>query len=276
MKQERIDCAMLMTPSTQGWAGHWLGHYAKGRMCIHALDMHEATDAAGLDALLAWLGLELSAYDVCLLPVCADNLSWTRTLLGQARVRLRMPLIAMTSGLKAVAIHDLLACGVADFIREPGCNEECSTRIANVLSRARSAQLEALSRSLAGKTQAATPPAASVVAEPPAVYADPALGSSVQNGLLRLGGEALEACAAATAVRCAMCDEPFQRAKRRVVNGFERAYLSASLGRHAGNIAQAAKAAQKHRRAYWQLVRKHCIDIAQYREPEQTPQERGG
>jgi len=51
--------------------------------------------------------------------------------------------------------------------------------------------------------------------------------------------------------------EPFQAAKDRVVAQFERTYLQTVLFVHGGNITQAAQAAGKHRRAFWQLLQKH-------------------
>ena len=51
--------------------------------------------------------------------------------------------------------------------------------------------------------------------------------------------------------------EPFARAKARVVGEFEREYLRRALSHHGGNVAQAARASSKHRRAFWALMRKH-------------------
>src|SRR5690606_11202835 len=59
---------------------------------------------------------------------------------------------------------------------------------------------------------------------------------------------------------------PFRQAKAQVVGRFERAYPRGALARHGGNVAQAARAACKHRRAFWALMRKHGIDARPYRE----------
>jgi len=58
----------------------------------------------------------------------------------------------------------------------------------------------------------------------------------------------------------------FQEAKRRVVADFERRYLERLLACHSGNIAGAARAAKKHRRAFWELLRKHSISAETFRE----------
>ncbi|HUI06074.1 MAG TPA: sigma-54 dependent transcriptional regulator [Verrucomicrobiae bacterium] len=54
--------------------------------------------------------------------------------------------------------------------------------------------------------------------------------------------------------------EAFRQIKARVVAQFERAYIQSLLVAHRGNITQAAQAAQKNRRAFFQLMRKHRID----------------
>ena len=55
--------------------------------------------------------------------------------------------------------------------------------------------------------------------------------------------------------------EPFQTAKDQIVAQFEQTYLKNILLTHGGNITKAAEAAGKNRRAFWQLLRKHGIDV---------------
>ncbi len=61
-------------------------------------------------------------------------------------------------------------------------------------------------------------------------------------------------------------DESFQEAKAKVVSAFEQRYLNALLQTHHGNISRAARAANKNRRAFWELLRKHEISAAPYKE----------
>jgi DNA-binding NtrC family response regulator len=53
--------------------------------------------------------------------------------------------------------------------------------------------------------------------------------------------------------------ENFQAAKRRLVATFERQYLEALLKTHHGNIAAAARASGKHRRAFFELMRRNGL-----------------
>ncbi len=54
-------------------------------------------------------------------------------------------------------------------------------------------------------------------------------------------------------------DQPFQEAKRQVVEAFEKRYLEDALRRANGNIAAAARASGKHRRAFFELMRRRGL-----------------
>jgi len=55
--------------------------------------------------------------------------------------------------------------------------------------------------------------------------------------------------------------ESFQGAKDRIIAEFEKSYIERTLLMNHGNISRAARAAQKSRRAFWELIRKHQIDV---------------
>ena len=57
----------------------------------------------------------------------------------------------------------------------------------------------------------------------------------------------------------------FREAKAMVVEQFEREYINKLLLAYGGNISQAAKAAQKNRRAFWELIRKHGIEVDHFK-----------
>ena len=66
---------------------------------------------------------------------------------------------------------------------------------------------------------------------------------------------------AAAAAAAAAGRDSFKDAKARTVAEFEKQYLSELLVSHDGNITRAAQAAKKNRRAFWQLLRKHHINV---------------
>jgi DNA-binding NtrC family response regulator len=61
------------------------------------------------------------------------------------------------------------------------------------------------------------------------------------------------------------CKMSFKEAKANVVNEFERSYIERLLLSYKGNITRAAQAAKKNRRAFWQLIHKHQIDVQTFK-----------
>jgi DNA-binding NtrC family response regulator len=60
----------------------------------------------------------------------------------------------------------------------------------------------------------------------------------------------------------------FRDEKNNLVSHFERTYITQALIKHSGNIAMAARASNKHRRAFWALMRKHDIAADLYRDSD--------
>jgi two-component system, NtrC family, response regulator GlrR len=59
--------------------------------------------------------------------------------------------------------------------------------------------------------------------------------------------------------------ESLKTAKSKAIAQFEKNYIQGLLMSHQGNISRAAKEAQKNRRAFWQLMRKHQIDAQAFK-----------
>ncbi|MGP1614348.1 MAG: hypothetical protein ACTS5Y_04720 [Pollutimonas bauzanensis] len=197
--------------------------------------------------------MRLRRFDACLLPVAEQNLAWARRALSASRGVLHTPLLALAHQLKAAALDDLYALGLADFIRAPACPHELRARIEHLLDDRRY-HVAVAARGRVGESA-------------PRYQGAP--GADTQEAIcaniLDRSGQELDAYAAASASRCATSKESFRAAKSKVIERFERAYITAALGRHSGNIAMAARAAQKHRRAFWALMRKHEIDATPFR-----------
>ncbi len=255
--RETLDCAVLMTPGHEAWVQDWAGRQndQQGRLRLYPQALSELAPGAPDTRLLARARLALRRFDGCLVPVAPASLSWVRTVLANAGSEPRTPLVALVFDITAPAILDLLALGAADFIRAPACPDELRARLLRLRRAARPAAAPAPSG-----TQGGAAGALYALREPVAPY-------GARTGTRRAATRArLEsALAALHAQEAAQADEPFRQAKARVVEGFEREYLRRALSRHAGNVAQAARAASKHRRAFWALMRKHRIDAAPYR-----------
>lgn len=251
--RERLDCAVLLTRCTQEWVEPILGRHAGGRLHLHGFETLIDTTAAGAHTALTAASMGLRRYDVCLLPVRPSTVSWARTALSHAMPGLQTPVMGLVRDLTATGLHDLYELGVADFLRDPFCSHEARIRIERLLDGYRIAPTDAPVRHLADSA-----------AESTSYEADVDLAEVCRN-ILNHDGRELEAYAAAAASRCATAHDSFRDAKSKVVERFERAYITAALGRHGGNIAMAARSAQKHRRAFWALMRKHKIDAEPFR-----------
>jgi DNA-binding NtrC family response regulator len=269
------------------------------RVRLHAVPLDEgalvvaanglATAYAGAPAAaqsLARLAMSLRRFDACLLPVTPETLGWTRTALSCARQDLHTPLIGLARGLKAAAVEDLLTLGMRDFVRDPFCPEELRVRVDRVASgrpvrteagepQGREPRCEQRADEFTGaeRTTALHEPAAlftryGATADTPSAATGPALEVRGLPGdsRPRVSREAIDSSLLTIqAAPRIHPDEPFRVAKSRVVDSFERDYVRTALSRHAGNVARAARASSKHRRAFWALMRKHRIEAAPYR-----------
>lgn len=59
--------------------------------------------------------------------------------------------------------------------------------------------------------------------------------------------------------------QSLRHAKANLIEKFEKTYIQGLLAAHDGNITRAAQAAQKNRRAFWQLIRRHHIDVQRFK-----------
>ncbi|MCQ9617524.1 hypothetical protein L1889_13225 [Paenalcaligenes niemegkensis] len=248
---DQMDCALLVLDNNPQWALGYSGSYAQGRLSLQVLNSaHLALPTiASSEQTLRAMAMHLMRFDACILLITHDNLVWARKSLMFAQSILQTPIFALVCNVKAAALNDLLKLGIVDFLRTPICIEELRIRI-QMLKRNRHAAM-ALEEAVGGQYQALNP-------------AFVGAGQSPEEDrlcatILHQNGATLEAYAAAVATRYATSRESFQQAKAVVVARFEQAYIRAALGRSSGNIAMAARSVQKHRRAFWALMRKHDI-----------------
>ena len=89
----------------------------------------------------------------------------------------------------------------------------------------------------------------------------------LQRAVLLASGPALQAVDIELDGVAAAGPEPasFREAKAHAVEVFERHYLDLLMLQNAGNISRAARVAQKNRRAFFELLRRHEIDPTRYR-----------
>jgi DNA-binding NtrC family response regulator len=63
-----------------------------------------------------------------------------------------------------------------------------------------------------------------------------------------------------------LTDLPLKEAKSMIVSGFERIYIDSALQAANGNVAEAARRSGKHRRAFFELMRRYGVQAGSYRE----------
>lgn len=286
--REVLDCGVLLAPGHDGPMRDLVAlHPARQtRVRLHLVSLspvryatagmaaRDAVSGAQTDAdaqadsqeadvqALARLAVALRRYDCCILPVAPSSLAWTRMALQQAGSALSTPVLLLISDVKAPAIEDLLSLGASDFIMQPACLESMRVRLGRLAGAAH------------GRGAARAD-----IREPTTAYREARMELGA-DGAPRLA--ALHARVPQDLVEQTLsgmrrphprpAHESFRIAKARVVDGFERDYIRLALSRHGGNVAQAARACCKHRRAFWALMRKHGIEAAPYR---QAAQERG-
>ena len=271
--REQIDCAVLLSGADrQFWPQLAAGSYLNGRLLLHSVGGEQTDVQIETGSYLRDEAMALRRYDACIVAVTVSSLSWCRRLLSGVQGSRGTPVLAIAHGLKAAAINDLMALGLADFVRSPVCYDEIRARVNQLLMRGvpvRGAGDFVASRSVLTISEPAKHPAAGRGVAPAEVKLALSGGAlseqDICDTILHRTGLELDAYAVATAARSATSKESFRAAKGKVIERFERAYIAAALGRCSGNIAMAARAAQKHRRAFWALMRKYQIDASAYR-----------
>ena len=238
-----VKRAVLLIDQPSQWALSYAGTYKN--LCIQARPFEPFLMGNTVDEGLNQWALGLLHYDLAIVIVSPQNLSWVRRQLHCARRYLRTPILALIKDLQPIAIQDVLDVGATDFIMDYNFQTEIVIRVKLLLQRVQQA-LRNNPKKVATQSQ-------------------PTENSVVTDPLLKETTHSLDAYTAAIATRYAAHEQPFQLAKNSVVQRFEKAYIRAALVRNQGNITRAARTAQKHRRSFWELMRKHNIDAEIYR-----------
>jgi hypothetical protein len=226
--RESIDCAVLVLPAQEGWIRSFIETHdgQLGGISLHAVDLGQ-TDYGGLGRPSA-TSLREAALALRRFDVCLMPV--TPLTLGWTRLALANALGSLQTPVLGLA-REVKAAGLQDLL---GLGMRDFVRD------------PATSDDLRLRVRQCT-------------WARGAGQGGADKAL-----EMMEGDAAVPRARV-MADEPFRAAKARIVTDFERRYLKTMLRHHQGNISKAARAADKNRRAFWQLMRKHEIAAEPYR-----------
>ncbi len=265
--RHHLDCVLLHSHSD--WARDLLAAApSSDRLHLHAMQSPPAPHPDQDYLFLRRSSALLLRFDACLIPIEEATLVSTRRALSAVQGCLPIPVFGLVRRLRAAALTDLLQLGLADYVREPLCLDDLRARINRY--RLHNGTPGIAEPTLPGRIHYRVQDCQDLVLHP---------GPTEQHltqTILQQEGTTLDAYAAAVASRYACSQESFKEAKGRIVARFEQAYIHAALDRHSGNIAMAARSAQKHRRAFWALMRKHHIDASRFRSASNPNEEHDG
>lgn len=256
--RQHIDLAWLKRDAHQAWFAPRLAALQPGlgRVRLHELAWLASSDGgteptqadqagAQVTGVLASAVLELRRYDALLLTVSLETLVWTRRCLAALPKAPVVPIIGVLDGLQSGAMIDLLELGMTDFVLSTVCPQEFRARLIIAVSRA---------------------PRYVPLREPSVSFGRPLIDprnhalSDPRNPVIAHSRAGQEQVAERIAVSHLVWPTiPFQENKQRVISLFEKQYLRALLRRSNGNITEAARLAQKDRRAFWELMRRHGL-----------------
>jgi hypothetical protein len=292
--RQQIDCAVLRLAVHHSWVDEVLSGAspALNRVRLHQLEW-EAGQNLDVDTrdpvtlpvqALAQASVSLRRFDLCLLPVSVDTLAWTRQALALIPRGPFLPLVGVFQNLKSAAMQDLLELGMSDFVRLPLCNEEFRARVLATVSRVPRLGILREPEVTYAASEYSGGASEGGLKAPYTMYGKIAAGKTTelvpkQNTQAFLKNKASKAKTSPEALRqslqCAIALNAmnhqaypigsFREAKNELVSNFERTYITQALTKHSGNIAMAARASNKHRRAFWALMRKHDIAAELYR-----------
>lgn len=260
-----IECALLTPAHRTPWLTAWLTaqtHHLKRQRFV-VLPLGGGADERAVSPLaLEEIRADLYRYQLCVMAVDSSNLAWVRTAMASLHTPLPAPLICLCRELRAEAIGDLLGLGADDFIVAQADAEEIRARSTRCIK----TYQHKLRASHLGESSER-----SSIAEPPMPYAAGVGRHGTSQARYAWPARTPPDGIAGTSGRADTSppegeDGSFSRAKKVIVDRFECAFLRNALMRHAGNVAGAARASAKHRRAFWALMRKHGIDADDYRQ----------
>ena len=273
--RQQIDCAVLKLAAHADWVEDELQRVgcALSRIRLHRLDWDVSAEAPAAEGAVtlsvhafAKATVSLRRFDLCLVPVTIDTLGWTRQALAAIPRGPFVPLLGILNGLRSAAMQDLLELGLADFICRPLDPDEFRARLLAVVTKMprpgtlREPEASPVTGMRPGLMAAAddTPATRGIVGR--VAHYGRAQRSGGRTAMPQFGQGGRRDRSAV--------QESFRQAKSQVVEKFEREYIANALASTEGNIAMAARASSKHRRAFWALMRKHAIDASHYRPEE--------
>lgn len=265
--RDKIECGIFSLGIFGDWIDHFIEqtHQQTDKIRLFKIDVgvFVPVDTFQIGDLsfphpqvLQELSLVFERYDCIIMPITPDTLIWTRIVLSQIHDTLRFPIVALSHNVQPIAFVDLAGKGISDYIFESDNVTILRVRLLNLLEKQKTVSVTTV------KPLKLTEPRKDVPMKVLSFFAnllqeEKEKERKHRKRTARTGRNKPQENIDYT--------ESFREAKCRVVTEFERNYVVGVLRAANGNIAVAAQRANKHRRAFWELLRKHQINPDDYR-----------
>ncbi len=283
--RQQVDLAILHQQINHHWFAPQIAASvsALARIYLHDLEWEQsgefvdaASDRLGVKLrsdVLYQAAVRLRRYDALLVPVSRETLAWTRRLLASIPRGPNIPLIGVLHEIQAGGMIDLLELGMLDFVQTPVHPQELRARILCAISRA--PMRVSLRDTIRDSLEASSRQRARMLMESERWSGGSSDGISggsaggfVSGSLRARASDATPTHHRGTGGLKKVSEGSFHNfgeAKAQLIAQFERQYVRDALAKQHGNVARAAASSGKNRRAFWEIMRKHQIDAAEFR-----------
>ncbi|WP_159990716.1 hypothetical protein [Pelistega ratti] len=263
--REKIECGVLTLPMFDSWLDRFLGEAQKesDRLKFFKIDIFnfvigDTFDIGGQSfpnpTVINDLAVLFERYDCLIVPVEQESLVWTRIMLSQLQPIPQVPIVVLAHHIQPVAFLDLVGLGVSDFLLENDNMALIHVRLRNQVYRYTQQRVYA-SHNIELSGVHDNPQKRQISREKSIKALSRYAMTKKRKSLLAM----------LTVEQAVQYQDSFREAKMKVVEDFEKRYITYSLVQARGNICAAAQLASKNRRAFWELMRKHNIKAEDFK-----------
>ncbi|NEN75698.1 hypothetical protein F9B74_05075 [Pelistega sp. NLN82] len=262
--REKIECGVLTLPMFDSWIDRFLGEAQKesDRLKFFKVDIlnfaiGDSFNIGGQSfpnpTVINDLAVFFERYDCLIIPVVQESLVWTRIMLSQLQQVPQIPFVVLAHHIQPVAFLDLVGLGVSDFLLDNDNIALAHVRLRNQVYRYNQQRIYSPYNIASSSVQDFS-------------KMQITQGKSIKAlSRYAMTKKRKSILAMLTVEQSVQYQDSFREAKMKVVEDFEKRYIAYSLAQSKGNICAAAQFANKNRRAFWELMRKHNIKAEDFK-----------
>lgn len=263
--RERLEVGIFFLDNFGSWIDDFIEetHRQTDKLRLFKIDVQQfvpcdSFEVAGYQfphpRALKELAIIFERYDCLILPITPETLVWTRVSLAQLGGRLSFPVVALASNVQPLAFLDLVSLGIEEYIFPNDDVSITRIRLSNIIERHK--MLYRSFRQVLQKSQE--------FFQVP-IDTDHVLEAINEMAMAAQKPKKKRRRSSRFSTDKVQYEGSFQDAKARVIKEFEKNYVVNALMESKGNICAAAQRSNKHRRAFWGLMRKYEIDADDYK-----------